>query len=301
MRKTIIFIFSIGIALAGTVRSHPIRDCIDSHSSDSVETAVLGTLDSCTVVLLDDSCGLHPSSLAEPDSTLLPQQVSQQNDSVDDAKKQTHRFEPHQGFVLIRDFVPDVIEDIRYYTTNNFMGQRADGYQANVAIISRQAALQLKAAADELRTMGYVIKIFDAYRPQSAVDHFVRWSKTRDQRNKADYYPDLEKSSLFPTYIAKKSGHTKGSTIDMTICYKDTKQEVDMGSHFDYFGQASHTMFLGKYNGGRVTKQHQANRLLLRNVMIKHGFKPYDNEWWHFTLKNQPYPDTYFNFPVSDH
>ena len=221
-------------------------------------------------------------------------------DSIHDTKSASG-FEPYPGFVLIRDYVPDVIEEIRYFTTNNFMGERADGYEANVAIASKQAAIQLKEVADELRPMGYVIKIFDAYRPQSAVDHFVRWSKTGDQRNKADYYPNLAKSSLFPTYIARKSGHSKGSTFDMTICYKDTGIEVDMGSHFDYFGQASHTMFLGKYSGGTVTKEHQKNRLLLRRVMEKHGFSPYDNEWWHFTLKNQPYPKTYFNFPVTDH
>ena len=127
----------------------------------------------------------------------------------------------------------------------------------------------------------------------------MRWSKTSDQRNKADYYPTLSKPALFPRYIASKSGHSKGSTIDMTICYKDTGKEVDMGSHFDYFGEASHTMFLGKYNGGEVTKAHQQNRLLLQRVMKKHGFKPYSNEWWHFTLNNEPYPKKWFNFPVK--
>ncbi len=206
---------------------------------------------------------------------------------------------PHTGFVYVKNYIPDLIEDLRYFTTNNFMGEQATGYKANRVILSKKAALALKNAADELRTMGYVIKVYDAYRPQSAVDHFVRWSKTSDQRNKADYYPTLSKTSLFPRYIAKKSGHSKGSTIDMTICYKDTGEEVDMGSHFDFFGEASHTMFLGKYSGGEVTKEHQKNRLLLRKTMVKHGFKPYDNEWWHFTLKNEPYPQTWFTFPVE--
>ena len=144
---------------------------------------------------------------------------------------------PYNGFVYVKNLIPDLIEDLRYAGNNNFMGEPATGYQANRVILSRQAATALKAAADEFRKLGYVIKIYDAYRPQSAVDHFVRWSKTSDQRNKADYYPTLSKPALFPRYIASKSGHSKGSTIDMTICYKDTGKEVDMGSHFDYFGR----------------------------------------------------------------
>lgn len=206
---------------------------------------------------------------------------------------------PHEGFVYVKNIIPDLIEDLRYFTDNNFMGEKADGYEANFAILSKEAATALSKAADELREKGYVVKIYDAYRPQKAVDHFVRWSKTSDQRNKKDYYPDLAKTSLFPTYIARKSGHSKGSTVDMTICYKDTKEEVDMGSHFDYFGPPSHPSFIGKYPGGEVTQQHKQNRMMLREVMMRHGFKPYDNEWWHFTLRNEPYPTTYFIFPVK--
>ena len=206
---------------------------------------------------------------------------------------------PHEGFVYVKNIIPDLIEDLRYFTDNNFMGEKADGYEANYAILTKEAATALSKAADELREKGYVVKIYDAYRPQKAVDHFVRWSKTSDQRNKKDYYPDLAKTSLFPTYIARKSGHSKGSTIDMTICYKDTKEEVDMGSHFDYFGPPSHPSFIGKYPGGEVTQQHKQNRMMLREVMVRHGFKPYDNEWWHFTLRNEPYPTTYFIFPVK--
>ena len=206
---------------------------------------------------------------------------------------------PHEGFVYVKNIIPDLIEDLRYFTDNNFMGEKADGYEANYAILTKEAATALSKAADELREKGYVVKIYDAYRPQKAVDHFVRWSKTSDQRNKKDYYPDLAKTSLFPTYIARKSGHSKGSTVDMTICYKDTKEEVDMGSHFDYFGPPSHPSFIGKYPGGEVTQQHKQNRMMLREVMVRHGFKPYDNEWWHFTLRNEPYPTTYFIFPVK--
>ena len=208
-------------------------------------------------------------------------------------------FEPHPGFVLVRDYVPDVIEDIRYFGTNNFMGAKVDGYEANAAIVSKQAAKRLKEAADEFRKMGFVIKIFDAYRPQRAVDHFVRWAKTADQKNKSQYYPTIAKQNLFPRYIAKKSGHSKGSTIDLTICYKNTKKEVDMGSHFDYFGPPSHTAYLGAYPGGNVNKTHNKNRMLLKRIMEKHGFTNYANEWWHYTLNNQPY-NNYFNFVVRD-
>ena len=207
--------------------------------------------------------------------------------------------EPHKGFVYVKNIIPDLVEDLRYFTTNNFMGEKVDGYEANHAILSKEAATALAKAADELREKGYVVKIYDAYRPQKAVDHFVRWSKTDDQRNKKDYYPDLAKTSLFPTYIARKSGHSKGSTIDMTICDKNTGEEVDMGGHFDYFGPPSHPAFTGKYPGGEVTPQHKQNRMMLREVMVRHGFKPYDSEWWHFTLKNEPYPGTYFGFPVK--
>lgn len=205
-----------------------------------------------------------------------------------------------QGFVFLKDYVPDLIEDIRYSTSNNFMGKQVDGYESNCVIISEPAAKALKEVADEFRGMGYVIKVFDAYRPQRAVNHFVRWAKDPDdQRNKKDYYPTIEKVKLFPRYIASKSGHSKGSTLDMTICDKTSKAEVDMGSHFDYFGPPSHTMFVGTYSGGKVTKKHQENRLLLKRVMEKYHFKNYENEWWHFTLVNEPYPKTYFDFPVK--
>jgi len=206
---------------------------------------------------------------------------------------------PHEGFVYVKTLIPDLVEDLRYFTSNNFMGAKADGYEANRVILSEAAAKALKAAADEFREMGYVIKIYDAYRPQQAVTHFVRWSQTSDQKNKADYYPTLSKPKLFPTYIARKSGHSRGSTVDMTICHKDSGKEVDMGGHFDYFGQPSHPDFTGKYVGGNVTQQCYENRMLLRKVMLKHHFKPYASEWWHFTLKDEPYPQTYFDFPVK--
>lgn len=228
-------------------------------------------------------------------------QVEGQNVREETTSPSAQNFVPHEGFVLVRDCIPDVIEDMRYFTTNNFMGEKVDGYHANVAILSEQAAKQLKSAADEFREMGYVIKIYDAYRPQSAVNHFVSWAKTGSQKMKKEYYPTIEKNNLLSRYIASKSGHSKGSTIDLTICYKDTKEEVDMGSHFDYFGPPSHTSFMGPYHGGNVNETHNKNRMLLKKVMEKHGFTNYRNEWWHYTLNNQPYPNNYFDFPVTDH
>ena len=206
---------------------------------------------------------------------------------------------PHEGFVYVKDYIPDIIEDLRYNTTNNFMGERADGYEANRAILTVEAAKALKGAAEELRRKGYVIKIYDAYRPQQAVDHFVRWSQSSDERMKAEYYPTLTKKSLFGGYIARKSGHSRGSTIDMTICHLATGQEVDMGGHFAFFGTASHPSFVGKYPLGTVTAENKKMRLMLQHVMRKHGFNSIKNEWWHFTLRNEPYPRKFFNFPVK--
>lgn len=249
-----------------------------------------------TIKATSDTVPVKPDSIAESPDSNTAKVEDNQNVQTDPQQ----RFEPHPGFVLVRDYVPDVIEDIRYFSTNNFMGVKVNGYDANAAIVTRQTAVKLKEAADEFRSMGYVIKIFDAYRPQRAVDHFVRWAQGPDEKNKAEYYPTIAKKNLFPRYIAKKSGHSKGSTIDMTICYKDSKKEVDMGSHFDYFGPPSHTSFMGAYPGGNVNKTHNKNRLMLKRVMEKHGFTNYSNEWWHFTLNNQPYPNTYFNFSVID-
>ena len=209
----------------------------------------------------------------------------------------TAAFVPHEGFVLVRNLIPDVIEEIRYYTDYNFVGTRIDGYEAPVAILSVEAAQALKAVADELRPKGYRIKIYDTYRPQRAVDHFVRWSKDmKDQKMKSDFYPNISKAVLFKQgYIASKSGHSRGSTIDMTITDLQGNN-VDMGGTFDYFGVQSHPSYRGK-----LTKQQLANRKLLRNAMMSNGFKPIDTEWWHFTLGNEPYPTTYFDFPVTDH
>ena len=198
------------------------------------------------------------------------------------------------GFVSIGESIPDVILEIRYYSTFNFIGDRIDGYERPVALITREAAARLKEAAALLAEKGYRLKIFDAYRPQKAVDHFMRWAEdASDTRMKTYFYPDLEKKDLIPGgYSARHYGHSRGSTVDLTLFDMRTQKEVDMGGPFDFFGELSHPDYQD------ITEQQYAGRMLLRDAMLRCGFKPLSSEWWHFTLENEPYPDTFFTFPV---
>lgn len=196
-------------------------------------------------------------------------------------------------FVNVADAVPDVILEIRYYSTYNFVGDRIDGYEAPVALLTKEAAAALKKASDTLIAQGYRLKVFDAYRPQTAVNHFIRWAKdVEDAIMKEYFYPQVDKSRLFELgFICAKSSHSRGSTIDLTLFDMATGREVDMGCPFDWFGQESHPSYTN------LTKKQLEMRQLLRNTMINAGFSPFDTEWWHFTLKNEPYPETYFDFP----
>ncbi len=199
-------------------------------------------------------------------------------------------------FVTLTDVVPDAILEIRYFGTYNFVGDRIDGYLEPTALLTKQAADSLRAVSDDVIKLGYRLKIYDAYRPQMAVDHFVRWAADFDDtRMKTYFYPNLEKNVLFPQeYICEKSGHTRGSTLDLTLFDMATEKELDMGGTFDWFGPESHP----DYTEG-ITKQQFQNRMILRDAMMRHGFKPFNTEWWHFTLENEPFPDTYFTFPVK--
>ncbi len=217
-------------------------------------------------------------------------------------------------FVTLTDVVPDAILEIRYFSTYNFVGARVDGYLEPTALLTKRAADSLCAVSNDVMKQGYRLKIYDAYRPQKAVDHFVRWSKDfSDTKMKQYFYPDLDKSVLFAqNYISDKSGHTRGSTVDLTLFDMASEKELDMGGTFDWFGVESHPDFCGhpdtdEYTGdnkkspvGRsITAEQFANRQILRKAMLRHGFKPVDSEWWHFTLKDEPFPDTYFTFPVK--
>ena len=199
-------------------------------------------------------------------------------------------------FVLLSEAVPDAILEIRYYSTYNFVGDRIDGYEEPIALLTKEAAQALREVSDDLKEKGYRLKIYDAYRPQEAVTNFVRWAEdVDDTRMKEYFYPELDKSVLFDQgYIALHSGHSRGSTVDLTLFDMKTEKEVDMGGTFDYFGELSHPDYTG------ITEEQYANRMILREAMMAHGFRPLEEEWWHFTLDDEPYPDTYFTFPVDE-
>ena len=199
-----------------------------------------------------------------------------------------------EGFVLVGEAIPDALLDIRYYTTYNFVGARIDGYEAPVAVLTREAADALKLVSDDMKAQGLRLVIYDAYRPQRAVDHFARWAEDiADTRMKAVFYPDVDKADLFEKgFIARRSGHSRGSTVDLTLLDEATGKLLDMGGPFDFFGELSHPDYAG------VTAQQHENRMLLQSSMVKRGFKPLSTEWWHFTLVDEPYPKTFFDFPV---
>ena len=199
------------------------------------------------------------------------------------------------GFVLLSDYVPAVVQEIRYFSTYNFIGDRIDGYEEPCALLTQEAARALKAVSSEMAVRGLRLKIFDAYRPVCAVKHFVLWGiEDRDVRMKEYFYPELDKQDLFiKGYIAKRSSHSRGSTVDLTLFDMRTGKELDMGSPFDLFSEVSHPSYRG------VSEEQYENRMTLQKVMLQNGFKALDCEWWHFTLEDEPYPDTYFEFPVS--
>ena len=199
------------------------------------------------------------------------------------------------GFVLLADQVPGIIQEIRYYSTYNFIGDRIDGYEEPCALMTVEAARALRAVSNEMAVRGLRLKVFDAYRPATAVKHFALWGiEDLDLRMKPFFYPDLDKEDLFVKgYIASRSSHSRGSAVDLTLLDMTTGKELDMGGPFDFFGELSHPDYRN------ITDEQYANRMLLQNAMVRNGFEPIDCEWWHFTLVNEPYPETYFDFPVS--
>lgn len=203
-------------------------------------------------------------------------------------------FDP-SGFVVLGEFVPSIVQEIRYYSTYNFIGDRIDGYEEPCALLTIEAARALKNVSNELNVQGYRLKVLDAYRPACAVRQFVLWGiEDQDIRMKSYFYPELEKQELFAKgYVAKQSGHSRGSAIDLTLIDMKSGKEVDMGSPFDLFSEVSHPDYRG------ITDEQYENRMILQKAMVRNGFLTIDCEWWHFYLDNEPYPDTYFEFPVS--
>jgi len=200
-----------------------------------------------------------------------------------------------KGFSYLKDIDATIQRELRYCNHNNFIGIPIDGYNDDILITSTKTANALKKAQAEFLKKGFSLKIFDAYRPQTAVNHFVRWArKKNDTLMKSQYYPKLNKRNLFRLgYIATKSGHSRGSSVDLTIVNTKTGEDVDMGGPYDFFGSISHISYT------KLTKKQKENRRILIQTMSKNGFRPYKNEWWHFTLRNEPFPKTYFDFPIE--
>ncbi|WP_296314383.1 M15 family metallopeptidase [Winogradskyella sp. UBA3174] len=199
------------------------------------------------------------------------------------------------GFVYAKDIIPDLDVELRYFTTNNFVGDTIDGYKTNKLILTKETAEKLKLVREELQEQNLCLKVYDGYRPQSAVNHFIRWARDlNDTINKQQFYPDVNKRNLFKAgYIASRSGHSRGSTLDLTITNGETGEPIDMGSPYDFFGEQSWV------NYKVITEKQKENRQLLQTVMLKHNFRNYPKEWWHFTLRWEPFPKTYFDFEVE--
>ena len=198
-----------------------------------------------------------------------------------------------KNFVYLQDIIPDIELEMRYYGKDNFVGRKVDGYEKPVCICTKEAALALKNVQEELSSKNLSLKVFDAYRPQRAVNHFIEWAKSiNDTLTKSKYYPNVKKEDLFRLkYIAEKSSHSRGSTFDLTLL-DSSKNALDMGTPFDYFGPESWP------TSHAVNSDQKANRMLLQRLMLKHGFSLYAEEWWHFTLNNEPFSDTYFDFVI---
>lgn len=199
------------------------------------------------------------------------------------------------GFVDIREVVPSVRLDVRYHSHDNFVGTPIDGYDAPRCLMTAPTAEALRAVQDALYPFGLGLKLFDAYRPQRAVDHFVRWAEDLNAtKMKARYYPDVPKNTLFSDgYIAHRSGHSRGSTVDLTLIDLQSGRELDMGTHWDHFGPDSWP------TSPRPTAAQRAHRMLLQSVMTRHGFRGLKEEWWHFTLEDEPFADRYFDFVIE--
>jgi D-alanyl-D-alanine dipeptidase len=200
-----------------------------------------------------------------------------------------------EGFVHVKDVIPDLDVELRYFSAHNFVGDTIDGYKANMLILTEPTAEALKQVQEELQNQNLCLKVYDGYRPQLAVNHFIRWAKDlNDTLNKQEFYPTVEKRHLFRDgYIAVLSGHSRGSTLDLTIIDGMTGEPLDMGSPYDFFGEPSWVEYEA------ITETQKQNRQLLQRMMLKHGFRNYAQEWWHFTLNSEPFPDTYFDFEVE--
>ncbi len=260
------------------------------------------------VALVAAGCG--PSEAAAPPApaaTPAPAVAPARTDTLPD------------GFVRLRDVAPSVLQEMRYTTAYNFVGAPIDGYDAAACILTERAARALAAVQADVEREGLSLKVYDCYRPQRAVNHFVRWARSDDEAMKAAFYPEEPKGLLFQRgYIARRSGHSRGSTVDLTLVrlphtppgsYPDpadgplprcdrplperfAEGDLDMGTAYDCLSPASAT------ESAAVSAEARRNRYRLREAMSRRGFRNYHKEWWHFTLRDEPFPETYFDFPV---
>ena len=200
-----------------------------------------------------------------------------------------------EGFVYVEDVIPDLNVELRYHSSYNFVGSPIAGYKTNKLILTTEAAAALKLVQKELLDKNLCLKVYDGYRPQRAVNHFIAWARNlNDTINKNIFYPHVNKNNLFAEgYIATHSGHSKGSTIDLTIVDANTGIALDMGSPYDFFGEESWVDYQN------ISEKQKANRQILQEVMLKHGFRNYSKEWWHFTLRQEPFPETFFDFVIE--
>ena len=199
------------------------------------------------------------------------------------------------GFVHVKDIIPDLDVEHRYFSSNNFVGTPIEGYESNTLIMTYQTTEALKLVQADLQQQNLCLKVYDGYRPQKAVNHFMRWARDlNDTVNKQYFYPRVNKRNLFNEgYIASRSGHSRGSTVDLTIINGNTNEPLDMGSPYDFFGEESWVAYQD------ISSKQKANRDFLQSIMLKHGFRNYPKEWWHFTLRQEPFPERYFDFPIK--
>lgn len=197
-------------------------------------------------------------------------------------------------FVDISLEIPGILTDVKYFTGDNFVGERIDGYEAPTILLTEKAVIALDKVQKQLMEEGCGLKVFDGYRPKRAADHFIRWGKQEENsKTKSIYYPEMTRQEIFQGgFIAPESSHTRGSTVDLTVVKIETGIEIDMGGIFDFFSEVSYSDY------DHLTLEQSKNRVQLRYLMRSEGFEPMQQEWWHFTLSNEPYPETYFDFPI---
>lgn len=200
-----------------------------------------------------------------------------------------------EDFVDISLEIPEIVTDVKYFTGENFVGEKIDGYDAPIVLLTKKATIALNRVQKQLVKKGYGIKVYDGYRPKCAVEHFIRWVNTEENGKTNDfYYPGMTRLEVFQGgFIAKNSSHTRGSTVDLTVIKLDTGVEVDMGGSFDFFSEISYSDY------DHLNIEQSKNRVQLRYLMRSEGFEPMQQEWWHFTLADEPYPETYFDFSIN--